>query len=115
MTPDDNPTSEAPEQLEARERGVKTRLDRAACKAALKVGSLDLTDAFNEPSMQTALAYDLVSSLPGIGEAKAWALMEKVGIHPSRRVKGVGQAQRAKLVQAYAEWQRKRLERSGAR
>lgn len=111
----DNSISEVPEQLEAGERGVKTRLDRSACKAAVKAGSLTLEEAFAEPSMQTALAYDLVVSLPGIGEAKAWSLMQEVGIHPSRRVKGVGTAQRAKLVQAYADWEQKRQERRSSR
>ena len=115
MTDASTHNSEAQTHPESGERGVKTRLDRSACKAAVKAGSLKLEEAFAEPSMQTALAYDLVVSLPGIGEAKAWSLMQKVGIHPSRRVKGVGAAQRAKLVQAYADWEQKRQERRSSR
>ena len=39
----------------------------------------------------------VLESLPGIGKVKAARIMERVGISPSRRVRGLGPKQRVAL------------------
>lgn len=41
----------------------------------------------------------ILESLPGLGKVKARRLMDEVGIADTRRVKGLGENQRAKLLE----------------
>lgn len=43
---------------------------------------------------------DLLLSIPGLGRTKANKIIEEVGIAPSRRIRGLGKMQTAKLIDA---------------
>ena len=44
----------------------------------------------------------VLESLPGVGKVKARRLMEDIGIAESRRLRGLGDQQRASLLSAFA-------------
>ncbi len=43
----------------------------------------------------------VLESLPGVGKVKARRTMEEIGISESRRVRGLGDQQRASLLKAF--------------
>ena len=43
----------------------------------------------------------VLESLPGVGKVKARRTMEEIGISETRRMKGVGAQQRARLLEAF--------------
>jgi len=43
----------------------------------------------------------VLESLPGVGKVKARRTMEEIGISESRRVRGLGDQQRAALLKAF--------------
>jgi ribosomal protein S13 len=43
----------------------------------------------------------VLESLPGVGKVKARRTMEEVGISETRRVRGLGEQQRSKLLAAF--------------
>lgn len=45
--------------------------------------------------------YDLLQALPRIGPVRAQVMMESLGIAPSRRLRGLGQHQRERLVEHF--------------
>ncbi len=71
-------------------------------KERLKMGSLTLTDVLEQSSSNEVIAKTKVlavlESLPGVGKVKARRTMEEVGIAESRRVRGLGEQQREKLL-----------------
>ncbi|MEY2406533.1 MAG: hypothetical protein QOH64_915 [Acidimicrobiaceae bacterium] len=44
----------------------------------------------------------VLESLPGVGKVKARRTMEEIGISETRRVRGLGDQQRAKLLEAFS-------------
>lgn len=66
------------------------------------MGSLTLTDVLEQSSSNEVIAKTKVlavlESLPGVGKVKARRTMEEVGIAESRRVRGLGEQQREKLL-----------------
>lgn len=75
-------------------------------KAALKSGETDLAAVLKKAGKDEALAkmrvLDLLRSLPGVGDRRAEAAMEEVGIATSRRIKGLGVHQRTALLEKYS-------------
>lgn len=45
----------------------------------------------------------LLQNLPGVGSAGAVKAMEELGIDPGRQVKGLGERQRAELLERFTE------------
>jgi ribosomal protein S13 len=45
---------------------------------------------------------DLLQSMPGLGKVRARNVMERIGISPSRRVRGLGANQIAALEREFA-------------
>ena len=45
----------------------------------------------------------VLESMPGVGKVRAQRIMEKLGISPSRRVRGLGAHQRAALEREFAD------------
>ena len=43
----------------------------------------------------------VLESLPGVGKVKARRIMEEIGISDTRRVRGLGDQQRAALLKAF--------------
>lgn len=88
----------------ALEKAAHARRIRAELKERLKMGSvrldevLELADRDDIVGKTKALA--VIESLPGVGKVKARRLMEDIGIAESRRLRGLGEQQRAALLAA---------------
>nr|WP_276087768.1 integration host factor, actinobacterial type [Brevibacterium sp. R8603A2] len=92
-----------PEQRAAAlDKAFKARQARAEVKTELKAGRTTLSAVLDRAGSDEALSkmkvHDLLRSLPGVGDRRASALMEEIGIAASRRLKGLGVHQRAALL-----------------
>lgn len=90
----------------ALDKAFKARQARAEVKTALKNGQTDLTAVLKKADADEALAkmrvVDLLRSLPGVGDRRAEAAMDDVGIASSRRIKGLGVHQKNALLEKYS-------------
>jgi hypothetical protein len=96
-----------PEQrLAALEKAAAARKARAALRERLKHSSASLADVLDSGDTNEAIGKMRVSavleSMPGVGKVRAQRIMEKLGISPSRRVRGLGAHQRAALQAEFA-------------
>ncbi|GAB3522386.1 integration host factor, actinobacterial type [Arthrobacter monumenti] len=86
----------------ARHKATAARAARATVKAELKSGETTVADVIARSAENEAIGRlkvsDLLESLPGVGKVRATAIMEEVGIAPTRRVRGLGVHQRAALI-----------------
>ena len=86
----------------ALEKAAEARRVRAEVKALIKMGSLtlrqvlDMSDENEIVSRTKVLA--ILESMPKIGKVKGRRLMESIGIAESRRLRGLGDQQRAALL-----------------
>ena len=73
---------------------------RAEVKNKLKIGSLSLAEALasTEDTIGKLKVVSLLESLPGVGKVKARKIMDEIGIADNRRVQGLGQQQKASLL-----------------
>ena len=100
------PPSLSPEQrAQALEKAAQARRQRAELKEKLKMGSLTLRELLtmsdeNEVVGKTKVLAAL-EALPGVGKVKARRTMEEIGIAETRRLRGLGKEQRAKLLDAF--------------
>jgi predicted DNA repair protein MutK len=85
----------------ALEKAAIARRQRAELKEKLKMGSITLTELF-EQSGDEAIAkmkvLAVLESLPGLGKVKARRAMDDIGIAQTRRVQGLGANQRKALL-----------------
>ena len=90
----------------ALEKAARARRERAEVKARLKHGTTTLPDVLKYAAGDEVLARMKVSSLlealPGVGKVRARQLMERYGIAESRRIRGLGDNQRAGLEHEFA-------------
>ncbi len=79
----------------ASQAGVLARQIRSEVKRSIAQGELSIFQAINDPrvSVQKMRVYELLSSVPGIGQKRAESLMAKIGIAASRRIGGLGEKQ----------------------
>jgi guanylate kinase len=79
----------------ASQAGVLARQIRSEVKRSIAQGELSIFQAINDPrvSVQKMRVYELLSSVPGIGQKRAESLMAKIGIAASRRIAGLGEKQ----------------------
>ena len=96
-----------PEQRAAAlEKAAAARKARAAIRDRLKHEGVSLTDVLDSGSSDDVIGKMRVSavleSMPGVGKVRAQKIMEKLGISPSRRVRGLGAHQRAALEREFA-------------
>lgn len=95
-----------PEQRQAAlEKAAQARKERAELKSRLKTGKLSLLDVFqiaetNEPIAKMKVSA-LLEALPGVGKARASQLMARLDIAPTRRVRGLGENQMARLKEEF--------------
>ena len=94
------------QRARALERAAEARRVRAEVKELLKTGSLTF-----EELLERGEADDLISglkvasvlaSMPGTGKVKAKRLMEAHGIADNRRLRGLGDKQRAALLAEFS-------------
>lgn len=96
----------SPEQRQAAlEKAAAARRQRADVKERLKCGSLTLKELFDDGDVDDTLAklrvVSLLESLPGVGKVKARRAMEELEISESRRLRGLGENQRRKLLERF--------------
>ena len=86
----------------ALEKAATARRQRAELKEKLKMGSITLSELFDQ-SADEAIAkmkvLAVLESLPGLGKVKARRTMEDIGIAETRRVQGLGANQRKALLE----------------
>lgn len=82
------------ERAAALEAAARARKVRAEIKADLKTGKRTLGDVItlgkSDEIVGKMKVIALLESLPGVGKVRATAVMEKVGIAASRRIRGLG-------------------------
>ncbi|QOR72485.1 30S ribosomal protein S13 [Ruania alkalisoli] len=95
-----------PEQrAKALEKAAQARVTRAEVKNRLKYSGGKLSEVIAEGQEDDAIGklkvLALLESLPGVGKVTARTVMTEVGISESRRVRGLGPQQIAKLVERF--------------
>jgi hypothetical protein len=100
------PPQLSPEQRAAAlEKAAAARRARAELKERLKMGSLTLAELLDEADKDETVGKTKVlaalESLPGVGKVKARRTMDEIGIADTRRLRGLGKDQRAKLLEAF--------------
>src|SRR5260370_37931342 len=91
----------SPEQRqEALQKARQARTARSALLADLKTGTLTLADVLgrDDDLARKTKGAQVVRALPGVGKARAAAIMERAGIPAERRVGGVGARHREQLL-----------------
>lgn len=93
------PTLSADQRRAAYERSLELRRNRAELKQSLAAGELTLDSAWRLwPEITAGMKVcDLLTALPGVGPAKAKALLEKAGIPEKNTVRACGPRQTEKL------------------
>lgn len=94
------------QRMAALKKAMRARSDRAEFKKALKRGRIAPNKAIGARVAQRMSAYDFIRSFPGIGDATADAIMQRVDISPNRRVQGLGCRQKRELLHEL-EWGQK--------
>lgn len=97
----------SPEQRQAAlEKAALVRRQRAEIKEQLKKGDLKLSDALKRAKDDDVIGKlkvkALLTALPGIGTARAESIMAEIGISETRRVAGLGNVQKEKLVALFS-------------
>jgi len=88
-------------------KAAEARRARAELKEKLKMGSLTLKElldqAGNDEIVGKMKVLAVLESLPGVGKVKARRTMEEIGISETRRVRGLGEQQKAGLLKAFPD------------
>jgi signal recognition particle GTPase len=98
------PPTLSPEQRQAAlEKAAAARKQRAELKDRLKMGSVSLKELLDQCQNNEVIGkmkvLAVLESLPGLGKVKARRVMDEVGISDTRRVQGLGEQQRRKLLE----------------
>ena len=104
LIPLSRPPTLSPEARQAAlEKAAVARRARAELKDRLKMGSLTLREVLDAGDKDDVVGktkmLTILESLPGLGKVKARRLMDQIGIADTRRVKGLGDNQRIKLLE----------------
>lgn len=90
------------ERREALDKAMAARGIRSRAKAALRSGDLTVEDLLARAHADEALARlkvtEMLECVHGVGPVRALAILESLGIAPSRRLRGLGVHQRRALV-----------------
>ena len=101
------PPALTPEQRqEALAKAAEARRARAEIKEKLKMGSLTLSEllanAAGDDHIGKMKVLAVIEALPGVGKVKARRTMDEIGIADTRRVRGLGDQQRTKLLDVFS-------------
>ena len=94
------PTMSPAQRQVALEKAREARAARSAMLADLKAARLTLADVLGRDdglARKTKVA-QVIRALPGVGQARATAIMDRAGIPAERRVGGLGARQRELLL-----------------
>ena len=90
------------ERSDALQKAAAARATRAEPRSGLRSGELTIAEVISAAETDDAIArmriVELLGALPGIGQVRAAAIMDQLGIAQSRRVRGLGIHQRRALV-----------------
>lgn len=90
----------------ALEKAAEARRVRAETKELLKTGSLRLSELFQQAETNDLLngmkVERVIASMPGTGKIKAKRMMETLGIADNRRIRGLGDNQKAALLEQFS-------------
>lgn len=96
------PVLTASERAAALERAAQARKVRAEIKSDLKSGKRSLNEVIalgkEDDFVGKLKVIALIEAMPGVGKVRAQIVMEKVGIAPSRRIRGLGIHQTRELL-----------------
>lgn len=81
-------------------RAQEARVRVAGLKKRVACGELSFAQLLDMPEAERMPVADALKSFPGIGKKGAEQIMRRVGISPTRRIKGLGARQRAGLLEA---------------
>ena len=99
------PSLTARERADALAKAAAARVRRAQVKADLKSGKLKLSEVLDSAEEDEAITrmkvVALLQALPRVGATTAQSLLDEFEISQSRRVKGLGAKQRAKLIDRF--------------
>lgn len=99
------PTLTAEQRQAARERAVDARRIRAEVKDRLRSAATSLEEVIARAGRDEDVAklrvVDVLQALPGIGAVRAEAIMDRLGIATSRRLRGLGPRQAAALIEEF--------------
>lgn len=92
---------------EALAKAAEARKVRAELKQQLKTGEIGFSEVLRRADADEVVAKTKVSavleSMPRVGKVRAQRLMERLDVSPSRRLRGLGTNQRAKLLEEFGE------------
>ena len=102
------PPKLTPEQRSAAlAKSTAARQVRAAIKARVKSGELSLSAVFemaqNDEAVAKMRVAELLESFAGVGKVRALALLERLEISLTRRIQGLGSAQRQNLLREFPD------------
>ncbi|MGI9601408.1 MAG: integration host factor, actinobacterial type [Acidimicrobiales bacterium] len=99
------PTLSTEQRQAALQKAAEVRRARSELKARLKMGSITLPELLDQVETDDVVAktkvLSVLESLPGVGKVKARRTMESIGIAESRRLRGLGDQQREKLLREF--------------
>jgi hypothetical protein len=95
-----------PEQrTEALRKAKAARRERAGVRSRLKDGKVTLAaviaDAPDNDVIAGMKVKALLTSLPGLGRIRAGQVMDRIGIAPDRRIRGLGPKQTRALLEEF--------------
>ncbi len=96
------PQLTAEQRAEALKKAAAARSARAAIREKVKSGELTFAAVLakaGDPVVDKIKVVTLIESLPGYGKAKAAKLLAELDISDTRRVKGLGEKQKAALLE----------------
>ncbi|MFG2893439.1 integration host factor, actinobacterial type [Streptomyces sp. NPDC048248] len=85
------------------QRAAEVRRERSRMLADLTAGRITLRDVLErrDEMVGRTLVRRLVECRPGVGKVRAARYLEELGIAGSRRVRGLGPRQRARLLELF--------------
>jgi hypothetical protein len=87
-------------------KAAEARRARAELKDKLKHSGTSLPDVLSQAETDDVIGKMKVAAvleaMPGVGKVRAQRLMDKLGIAPTRRLRGLGANQRAALEREFA-------------
>jgi guanylate kinase len=101
------PKLTAQQRAAALAKSTASRQVRAAVKARVKLGELSLSAvldlARNDEAIAKMRVAELLESFAGVGKVRALAVLERLQISQTRRIQGLGVAQRQNLLREFPD------------
>lgn len=99
------PSLSAEQRAAALEKAAAARRTRAHVKDRLKRSGAALAEVLADAEADEVIGKlrvaEVLESMPGVGKVKAAELMRRLGIAPSRRLRGLGSKQRTALEREF--------------